>query len=172
MQNRGSRFVPLACVIAGVVAGASVSLLLSHTGGGASVPRAHAATPHARAPRDATQERAHLAGERRRALAAHAAEPVDASWAPAAARTIARDLRAIPPAALRAPFRVAGVDCRTTRCVATLEWPSYDAARESFRAVIQQRSVQNRCSTFMLLDEPSDTTSAYESELLFDCHRD
>jgi hypothetical protein len=92
------------------------------------------------------------------------AEARDATWAPAAEKQLQGALLERPE--MPQGFQVLGVDCRTTRCEATLSWPSYTAASQSFDKVL---TTKMGCASSILLDEPEDPTKPYQAHAHYDC---
>ena len=60
------------------------------------------------------------------------------------------------------------VDCRSTSCEATLEWPSAGTAKESLHA-ITTAMYELPCGTGLRLPEQSDPGSRYRASVVFDC---
>jgi hypothetical protein len=94
----------------------------------------------------------------------HAAEARDATWAQAAERRLQAALLERPE--MPQGFQVLAVDCRTTRCDATLSWPSYTAASQSFEKVL---TTKMGCASSILLDDPEDPTKPYQAHAHYDC---
>lgn len=114
---------------------------------------------------DPEEVREQLAADRDAWLAAHEREPVDPAWAGAAEASLGRGLEAV---AAGAGLRVVGVRCKTTTCVGTVEWPTYDAATAAYGTVLHQRYEPN-CTRSILLPEPPDPGAPYRAELTVDC---
>lgn len=89
------------------------------------------------------------------------AQPVDVRWAPDAEAKFADDLGELGA-------NVAGVECRTSACVATLEWASRaDAQRDSLQLV--QARYQLPCDRRIFLDAAGPGEGPYRAEMLIDC---
>jgi hypothetical protein len=132
-------------------------------------PREAASTPAPRSedrpPPDADAERKRLADLFATRRADHEREPDDPRWARATEAKLDTDLRAL--AGVRAD-RVVGVSCRTTSCLATLEWSSYDEARKASSDLATAR-YGAACSTWVHLPRPENTSGAYQATVYFDC---
>jgi hypothetical protein len=100
-----------------------------------------------------------------RALRAHAAEPVDPGWAPRTAAAFGEDLEKLRA---RSEARVRDVDCRSSSCVARLQWKSYQDARAHFASVLGAR-YQVACATEITLPDPVDTSRPYEASVIYGC---
>src|SRR5206468_304967 len=98
----------------------------------------------------------------RRDLAAHAKEPVDRSWAPAAEKAFASDLRALAP---KAKYRVESVSCRMTTCLADLTFDSFGDATHGWQSILSQPYRTNCGREIMLETVPSDATKPYGVQL-------
>jgi hypothetical protein len=98
-------------------------------------------------------------------LADHAQDPVDSTWAPSAQTNFVADLSAL---ASDSKFHLLGVDCRSTTCVAEVEWKNYGEAVSQFGSVLHAPYKQN-CGTTILLPEPPDRAAAYRAKAMFEC---
>jgi len=116
-------------------------------------------------PESQAAARARLLRERDALYQQHAAQPVDGSWAPEANQSLGGALHRL---GAEGHFRVQGVDCRTTLCVATLEWPSYGEATANYARVLHEPYAVN-CRRSILLPEPADRLRPYDGRLVFDC---
>jgi hypothetical protein len=65
-------------------------------------------------------------------------------------------------------MRVRGVDCRTTLCTATLEWPSFVDARNGFRSILHSQDRAN-CGREILLLDSEDPSAPYQATAVLDC---
>jgi hypothetical protein len=95
----------------------------------------------------------------------HAREPLDSAWAREAQGSFATDFSALTQGQ---SFQVRGIDCRSTTCVTTLEWPSYAEATQGY-ALLLQHAYRMDCARSILLPEPADATARYQAELFLDC---
>jgi hypothetical protein len=98
-------------------------------------------------------------------LEAHAREPVDTLWARDAQVAYDDDLRSL---AADAGFRLVGVDCRSTSCVALLTFASFAEAKGSMQRIVLSHWTLN-CAKEMNLDPATDGASAYATTIYFDC---
>jgi hypothetical protein len=128
-----------------------------------------AAAPNATAAASEPQETleqaraAHLE-RHKRALAEHRGAAKDPRWAPAAETSLLADVRAIADLGASNPQ----VDCRTTTCAIDLEWPSYDAAVQSYSKVLQA-DLKVNCVREVTLPEPGDRAAAYRATVMLNC---
>ena len=97
----------------------------------------------------------------------HAAEARDEAWARSAESRLEAALVEARGAA-QSPEIIA-VDCRTTRCKATLEWPSRGEAVETFQ---QALAVKMGCESAILLDQPVVEGEPYRAFAHYDCQDD
>lgn len=102
-----------------------------------------------------------------RRLVDHAAAPRDAAWAAATERAITAAIAKLARDG-QPGFALAAVDCRSSTCVARLQWPSSDAARVDARAIVENADVP--CARQIVLPEAAGGGS-YEASLLFGCAR-
>ena len=98
-------------------------------------------------------------------LDAHQRQSIDPSWSPEAARAFSTDFSAL---AQGQQFTVRSIDCRSTSCIARVEWPSYAEATTGYE-VLLQHSYALDCTRSLLLPDPEDPDRAYEASLLLDC---
>jgi hypothetical protein len=99
-------------------------------------------------------------------LARHAAEGVDSKWASVAASSLTKDFVALAPAG---HFKLKSVDCRTTTCVANVEFDTYGAAMRGWQQILLT-PFRTGCGVEILLDEqPRDPSLPYQANSLFDC---
>ncbi len=94
-------------------------------------------------------------------------EPTDPAWAPSAARSLQQDLRKAGEAK-DGGFDVVDVGCHMTSCVATLEWPSFEAAQRGYGRALRQAHETN-CPRRIVLERPTDVSARYQATVLFDC---
>ena len=91
-------------------------------------------------------------------------QPRDDAWASGAERTLQADLDQLA-AALK--FRVRGVECRQSRCVAELEWPNGAQAQGDFKAVMATDAHRLDCHRRLLLPGPENASG--RAQLLVNC---
>ena len=102
--------------------------------------------------------------EHKRAVAEHLGAAKDPGWAPGAEASLLADVLAIPELGASNPR----VDCRTTTCAIDLEWPTYDAAVQSYGKVLQA-NLKVSCGREVTLPEPADRTVAYRATVMLHC---
>lgn len=109
------------------------------------------------------KERLRLFQER---LAAHDSEAVDRQWAQQTETRLSDHLTKTS----RQKWKILRVDCRTTTCTATLEWSNYRDALLTYNHVLSGRSDSDpNCTRTVLLPEPVDANTPYETRAIFDC---
>jgi hypothetical protein len=98
-------------------------------------------------------------------LDAHQRQSIDPAWSPAATHAFSTDFSTL---AREQPFTVRSIDCRSTSCIAKVEWPSFAEAAASYQVLLQHAYGMD-CTRSLLLSEPEDPTRAYEAPLILDC---
>lgn len=93
-------------------------------------------------------------------------QPRDEAWANAAQATLERDLAQL---AAQLKFRVGDVACRTTGCVAELEWPNGSQAQRDFKAVIGADTYRLDCHRRLLL--PGADSPSGHAQLIVNCDK-
>jgi hypothetical protein len=96
----------------------------------------------------------------------HEAQDVDAEWAESAAASFRLDLER----RAEARGRLEALECRTTSCAVTLEWPTYGEAHAEFMRLVEGQYALN-CATRMSVPPPADDAmeQPYRAVLYFDC---
>jgi len=92
-------------------------------------------------------------------------EPRDPEWAEAATRTLEEDLRT---KADMNKFHIRGIDCRSTGCVAELDFPSLAKAQADFKALL---GPPNRldCHERLLFTPEGPSDGPALGTMIFDC---
>ena len=103
----------------------------------------------------------------RKALEDHRHEPRDPAWADAAESKFFGDLRAV---AEEGRFTIQGVSCKTTTCVATAKWNSFDSAEQHYESILHA-GYQVNCTKEVLLPEPELPQAQYQASVIFDCQK-
>lgn len=98
-------------------------------------------------------------------LEAHQAEPVDPGWGPRAQRELTGDLEEVSQGS---PAQLVEVDCRTSSCVALLEWPNYHVAFDSYRYFLMQPYHVN-CQRTIAVPPPRDADQPYRAHMFMNC---
>jgi hypothetical protein len=96
---------------------------------------------------------------------AHEREGIDPAWAGKVNGLVSADLDQMAGAG---HFRAVHVDCRTTSCMAVLEWERFDQARESMEA-IARFPYQANCARALSTPEPDDPAAPYQARLFLRC---
>lgn len=99
--------------------------------------------------------------------AAFAEEPVDRAWAMETGDLFMSDIDGL---AADHDFVPVKTECRSTRCSATVEWPTYGEAVKTFTELLHH-SYQANCVRHTLLPdpEPGDFDVPYQATVIFDC---
>ncbi len=92
-------------------------------------------------------------------------EVPDPGWGVAAAAKLKEDL--VAPGGERA-FTTRAVECRSTMCGVTVEWPTYDSARREYRQLARRQYSLN-CLRDIYVPIPGDASRPYTARLLLDC---
>ncbi len=100
-------------------------------------------------------------------LANFQSEPLDEEWAVSSSDLLRRNLA---DATADSEVEIVEVECRSTTCVATIRWPSYQTAFGSYRGLLVQPYSVN-CRRSMSVPPPADPTISYEAHLFFRCER-
>jgi hypothetical protein len=99
-------------------------------------------------------------------------ESIDHAWAPGAEESFTRELDRIAGALASdaGTFSVRDVSCKTTMCLAQLDWTSAVAARRAGEHIALARYGEN-CAVFLLGPPPAvlDRDDAFQQEVYFDC---
>ncbi len=111
------------------------------------------------------EQRIHALGRWQGKLDAHAGAPTDASWAPRVEAGFQDDLTSLGD---DAGFRVATTNCRTTTCIATVDFEGYDAAVAGHAALLHHDYAAN-CAREVVLPEPAERSGRYTATVLYDC---
>jgi hypothetical protein len=151
------RIFLLPAIGAGVISGVGASLLVSAI---QSHWHGSAASASGGAPVD------HVA-QHRAAIRQHGVEQLDREWSKSTAVSLTSSLSGLGKTA---GFRVASVDCRTTTCVAYLDWNTYQLSVEHY-ADILQHDFGIACAREIVLPPPSDPADRYPGDVLFRCQR-
>lgn len=101
-------------------------------------------------------------------LSAHSRQQVDSGWAPAMRTQLSRELE---PLQSTSGFRLGDIDCRSTTCVAQVEWPTYADAMAHYSTLLQS-AFKEPCSKTIVLPEPADPGVPYSAKTLFECARE
>ncbi len=101
-------------------------------------------------------------------LDAHTQERVDGEWARPAARMLESDMGSLME---RIPQdergKLLGLECRTSTCVATLEFPTFVAAKDQFPRFVEH-NYGVPCGRAVVLDKPADPLAPFKMRLLFE----
>ncbi|WP_437963151.1 hypothetical protein WMF04_25780 [Sorangium sp. So ce260] len=162
---------PRAPAARGALALADIERRLSHLeeraedpgGGGEGAPSSDAPAPRT----ETREERLARATEWHRSrLEAHRTQPTDAAWSTQAARSLQDGLHAVRGSS--ESFDVVSVDCKTTLCVATLDWADHGHARGASTRVLHHHYEPN-CGVELFTPDPEDPGARYRSRVVFDC---
>jgi hypothetical protein len=94
-------------------------------------------------------------------VAAVQAQGTDPTWSAGAEARFTSDLGQLGA-------HIERVDCRTSACVATLEWPSRAQAQQEYRGLIEAR-YQLPCDRRIFLDRAVQEDGPYRATLVLDC---
>jgi len=129
----------------------------------ASQPEAAAANPDkVPSPAEVDQK---LVAELNERLDEHQREAVDTVWAPEAEGKM---LAALSDMAPQLHATDVSVDCKTTTCVASLQWPDYGAAlRAGQQLAVSKPGVL--CGKWIEFPPPDDPSQPYRGSVIYDC---
>ena len=111
------------------------------------------------------RERAQTIARHEEAIRNHKQQPVDPAWSRGAAAQLRSDLAEVGASS---GFSIVEVECRTTSCISTLEWPSYGKALTGWQELLHHPYKSN-CSREITLAEPEDGQGPYQATAVFDC---
>jgi len=161
MGPRADRRFRLLPALAGAAGGLAVAL-----GASAAVTRLgeHRAARAARSPAELAAEARQRRSE---AMAAFQRERVNEGWAREASARIASRLRGV---STRGQYQLAGVECRSTSCLATFDWPDYQTASDRYTVALYELMPVN-CTRVLALPRPADPNQTYRASMLMTgCH--
>lgn len=127
-----------------------------------AVPSAPSAPPSRPDPEELKQA---LLQQQQMRLDAHQRQPIHPTWSSEATRAFSTDFSALTQGQ---QFAVRSIDCRSTSCIARVEWPSYAEATTNYQ-VLLQHSYALDCTRSLLLPDPEDPERAYEASLILEC---
>ena len=113
---------------------------------------------------DPKQEAEDIGHEERAFQTAFASEAVDQTWAPVAQSKLGAQLIAVGE---KKGFRLDRVDCKTTKCVASLSFSDRSKARESLGGILHENYEPNCAVSIRLPDGPRDRPIS--APVSFDC---
>jgi hypothetical protein len=101
--------------------------------------------------------------EHRALLARHAREPIAEAWASATAQRLRGVLQ---PITSGTGASLLGLDCRSSTCVARVEWRDLAAANLGWSAVLHG---DYGCAVRVTLDDAKDPGARFQTDVLFSC---
>jgi hypothetical protein len=101
----------------------------------------------------------------RTSIDTHNAEPVDPTWATKTNGFLRSDLSRL---ATQNHFRVSSIDCRTTTCLAKVEWATEQEAVEEHSRLMHS-PYQANCTRSVVLEEDALPSGARQALLFFEC---
>ncbi len=93
-------------------------------------------------------------------------EIVDFSWAPEAESNIDDGLSQLKE---NVDFEIIGSECKTNRCVATVQFQNYESAVENGNLFAEMSFPGLNCAQSTYLPEPNDVSASYQADLMLDC---
>jgi hypothetical protein len=114
---------------------------------------------------DENKHREQLLARHEASIAGHQQQPVDHKWASTTATSFQADIGSF---AEHAKLSLVSVDCRTTTCIATVEWASYENAIKNYERLLHFNYKAN-CQRQVLLPAPQDRSRPYRETVYFDC---
>jgi hypothetical protein len=98
-------------------------------------------------------------------LAQQKNEPTESAWAEKATTLLRTDIQDI---ATQSGFRLLSIDCRTTLCLARVEWNSPGEASREF-ARLAHGGYRANCTKSVVVDETPSSGGSIGASVLFDC---
>lgn len=92
-------------------------------------------------------------------------EGVDSAWSRTATASLTSDLQKLTEGRT---MTIASLECRTTVCLATVHWPSYDDARKQGPDLVTFGYGVN-CDRRVFALPPDDPKAPYDATLVFEC---
>lgn len=102
------------------------------------------------------------------AIAKHVREAVDGEWAASMVKVLTREIES---EAAEGHFKLVRVDCRTTSCIAALEWPSHNDGVTA-NAMLVRSMLDVPCSREILLEEEGSAKERFVATMVFECERE
>jgi len=93
------------------------------------------------------------------------AEGYDPAWSNEARSAFNQDLTTL---AQDKNYRVLNVDCKTTLCKATVEWPSYGEVRNTVSDLLYA-DYHNNCTKMVFAPVPDNQANPYQGTVMYDC---
>jgi hypothetical protein len=95
----------------------------------------------------------------------HWADPDDKAWSSITTPSLRASMESL---AKSSTFKVVDVNCRSTSCLATFEWPSYDDASREFSKIADEPTQMN-CTRGITLPEVTDPSQPVQATMIFGC---
>lgn len=111
------------------------------------------------------EQRDQLARRTESAIEKHRLERQDSAWAAKATPSLRADLEKVAQAR---KFELGEVDCRSTSCLAKLEWSNAAEAREEFGNLARETFEVN-CARSITLPDAVEPSAPVEATLILDC---
>ncbi|WP_437958542.1 hypothetical protein WME76_02025 [Sorangium sp. So ce119] len=130
--------------------------------------RAPEPPPAARPPPDAAEveaERGRVIAEQRERIARLEAEPLDDAWSSGATETLRAEIARVAEEFEHAG-KVERLSCRTSGCVATVEFASFAEAQAGYMRYLTH-ALGMRCAQSAALDVPEDATRPFQVDIAF-----
>jgi hypothetical protein len=127
-----------------------------------ATPRAEAPAEELRPP-DPVADRAVLDREYADDRARHDRDGRDPTWATRAETSLQHSIASIPGAQ-----RVVRVECKTTSCIARLEWDSRELASKEYGKVLAG-SFEPNCAAKILIHDQDTPGKPFQDDLILDC---
>jgi hypothetical protein len=162
--------------VAGAVASAIVVQLMKNRAAPPAGPDQAATAGESRGAREAVPALYSRAGtkeaqpvdhkrDHERAILRHRDTVMAPEWAEKTSEAIHKGLREAQP---QGEFEIIDVDCRSSSCLATLDWPSYNVAFRQWSHVVGH-GYGIPCGASVYLDEPADRGAKYRGVVVFEC---
>ena len=135
----------------------------------ASAPPAGSSSPGNLAPPATSAElKEHYEQRHVALLKRYSDEGTDSRWSVPAQKAIAANLTTV---GANAGFQVGRVECRTTMCTASVEWPSYVTVRKTY-AQILHAPLSVACAREVYVPEPDHPDAPYSTTVVLSCEEE
>jgi hypothetical protein len=116
-------------------------------------------------PQDIARDQAKNFAAHAASIEAHRRDKVDPGWARDVERAYNDDLQAI---SRDSQFRLLNVNCRTTSCIAELEFANFNIANQNWSKVLHRR-YKTACGTEISIPPTDKPDEPYRATVVFDC---
>lgn len=117
------------------------------------------------APDPAANEQQIIENHQRKVEQIRAQGVSNSGWAAGAQRSFESELVGVSK---KLAFDVVSVECGGKDCLATVEWPSFAIAKESWKSLLH-RQYDTNCAVEIALKDPEEADARYRTTVIYDC---